>query len=321
MWLPASAAVSGHVNLALANSARALSGMVTVAFLGLGKMGFGMAERVLAAGHILNVYNRSAERANALVRQGARFFPTPRETCAGVDAIVAMVTNDAASQAIWCGPDGVLAAPSRHRALAIECSTLSHAWTIELAAQANARGLRYIDAPVTGLPEAAAAGELTLLVGADPADLVVARDLLEVFSRRIIHFGGVGTGTAYKLIINLLGAVQIASVAESMAIAERAGLDLRVVADAIAAGQAASPQVVRNSRRMAAGNHQQDIVFTPQLRLKDVRYALAFARQLGIGSPFGSQAEAAFRGLFELDLQDANESAVLEVARLQTPPQ
>ena len=109
--------------------------------------------------------------------------------------------------------------------------------------------------------------------------------------------------------------------ASTNAIAERAGLDLRIVADAIATGQAASPQVVRNSQRMLAGNHQQDIVFTPQLRLKDVRYALELARQLEIGSPFGLQAETAFRQLYDLGLQDANESAVLEVARLQTPRQ
>jgi 3-hydroxyisobutyrate dehydrogenase len=293
--------------------------MVTVAFLGLGNMGTGMAARLLAAGHTLHVYNRTADRANARVQQGARLFPTPREACAGVDAIISMVSDDAASRAIWCGPDGILAASPRPSALAIECSTLSHAWVIELAAQAQSKGLRYIDAPVTGLPDAAAAGELTLLVGADPADLAAARELLSAFSRRVFHFGGIGTGTAYKLIINLLGAVQIASVAESMAIAERAGLNLGIVADAIAAGQAASPQVVRNSQRMLAGNHQQDIVFTPQLRLKDVRYALELAGQLGIGSPFGLQAETAFRQLYDLGLQDANESAVLEVARLQTP--
>jgi 3-hydroxyisobutyrate dehydrogenase len=293
----------------------------TVAFLGLGKMGIGMAARLLAAGHALHVYNRTADRANALVQQGARLFPTPREACAGVDAVVSMIADDDACRAIWCGPDGVLAASPRPSALAIECSTLSHGWVIELAAQAKSRGLRYIDAPVTGLPDAAAAGELTLLVGADHADLAAARELLSAFCRRVLHFGGVGTGTAYKLIINLLGAVQIASVAESMAIAERAGLDLRIVANAIAAGQAASPQVVRNSERMVTGNHLQDIVFTPQLRLKDVRYALELATQLGIGSPFGVLAEAAFRQLYELNLQDANESAILEVARSQIPPQ
>jgi 3-hydroxyisobutyrate dehydrogenase len=276
---------------------------------------------VLAAGHSLQVYNRTAARADSLTQRGAHLFPTPREACAGADAIVSMVSDDAGSRAVWCGPDGILSTSAATDALAVECSTLSHAWVIELAAHAKAKGLRYIDAPVTGLPDAAAAGELTLLVGADPADLEAARELLRVFSQRVLHFGGIGTGTAYKLIVNLLGAVQIASVAESMAIAERAGLDLRVVADAIAAGQAASPQVVRNSRRMVAANQQQDIVFTPRLRLKDVRYALEFARQLGIGSPFGSQAEAAFRQLCDLGLQDANESAVLEVARLQRPPQ
>jgi 3-hydroxyisobutyrate dehydrogenase len=295
--------------------------MDIVAFIGLGRMGIGMAARVLAAGHGLHVYNRTGDRARALVEQGARVFPTPRAACAGADAIVSMVSDDAGSRAIWCGPGGVLEASTAPGALAIECSTLSHAWVMQLAAQATAKGLRYLDAPVTGLPDAAAAGELTLLVGADHADLAAARELLRAFSQRILHFGGIGTGTAYKLIVNLLGAVQIASVAESMAIAERAGLDLRVVADALAAGQAASPQVVRNSRRMVAGNHQRDIVFTPRLRLKDVRYALEFARQLGIGSPFGSQAEAAFHRLYDLGLQDANESAVLEVARLQTPRQ
>jgi 3-hydroxyisobutyrate dehydrogenase len=295
--------------------------MATVAFLGLGNMGIGMAARLPAAGHVLHVYNRTADRANALVQHGARLFPTPRAACAGVDAIVSMVSDDAASRAIWCGRDGVLAGSPGPSALAIECSTLSHGWVIELAGQAKSRGLRYIDAPVTGLPDVAAAGELTLLVGADAADLAAARELLSAFSRRVFHFGGIGTGTAYKLIINLLGAVQIASVAESMAIAERAGLDLRIVADAIASGQAASPQVVRNSRRMVTGDHMQDIVFTPQLRLKDVRYALELARQLGIGSPFGSQAETAFRQLYDLGLQDANESAVLEVARLQIPRQ
>jgi 3-hydroxyisobutyrate dehydrogenase len=295
--------------------------MVAVAFMGLGKMGTGMARRVLAAGHTLHLYNRTGARAAELVQQGARMFPTPRDACVGVDAIVSMVSDDAGSRAIWVGPDGVLEAPPGRGTLAIECSTLSHDWVMELAAHARSRGLRYIDAPVTGLPDAAAAGELTLLVGAEPSDVDAARELLGTFSRRILQFGGVGAGTAYKLIINLLGAVQIASVAESMAIAERAGLDLQTVVDAMAISQAASPQVVRNSQRMLAGNHRQDIVFTPQLRLKDVRYALELARQLRIGSPFGLQAEIAFRQLYDLGLQDANESAVLEVARLQTPRQ
>jgi 3-hydroxyisobutyrate dehydrogenase len=294
--------------------------MSTVAFMGLGHMGIGMAQRVLAAGHTLNVYNRTVARAAPLAAHGARIFATPAEACHGVDAIISMVADDVASQAIWCGAAGVLSGSPNPHAIAIECSTLSHAWVMNLATRATSRGLRYLDAPVTGLPDSAASGALTLLIGADSASLSAARTLLDTFSQRIIHFGAVGTGTAYKLIINLLGAVQIASVAESMAIAERAGLDLRTVADAIATGQAASPQVVRNSQRMIADDHG-DVVFTPRLRLKDVDYALQLTRALGIGSPFGALAESAFRQLCDLGLSDANESAVLEVARVQMPVQ
>ncbi len=135
---------------------------------------------------------------------------------------------------------------------------------MELAADADARGLRYIDSPVTGLPSAAADGKLTLFVGAAAADLEAARPFLEPLSERILQFGAVGAGTAYKLMVNMVGAVQIASAAEGMAIAERAGLDLNAVAEAIALGQAASPQVVRNARRFAEGEHDQNVVFTPR---------------------------------------------------------
>jgi 3-hydroxyisobutyrate dehydrogenase len=190
---------------------------------------------------------------------------------------------------------------------------------MEVAARAAGRGLRYIDAPVTGLPDAAAAGKLTLLVGADAGDLRDARGVLDAISERIIHFGKVGTGTAYKLIINMLGAVQIASAAEAMAIAERAGLDLELVAEAITLGQAASPQVVRNCRRMVDGNHGQNVVFTPLLRLKDVNYALLLAKKFQIGSPFGALAGAAFEQLCELGHAHVNESAILDVARSRVP--
>jgi 3-hydroxyisobutyrate dehydrogenase len=131
--------------------------MATIAFLGLGRMGSGMALRLLNARHDLRVFNRSAERASNLVARGARQYATPREACGEVDAIISMVADDRASREIWSGPDGALAAAPRPGTLAIECSTLSHDWVLELSATAAAAGIRYIDAPVTGLPDAAAA--------------------------------------------------------------------------------------------------------------------------------------------------------------------
>jgi 3-hydroxyisobutyrate dehydrogenase len=291
--------------------------VATVAFIGLGTMGRGMADRLLQAGHELRVYNRTASKATELERAGARPCLTPREACADAEAVFAMTADDTSSRAIWSGPDGVLAARLAPRAFAIECSTLSRNWVMQLATEAGARNLRYVDAPVTGLADAAATGALTLLVGADPDDLESARPLLNVIANRILHFGAVGSGTAYKLIVNLIGAVQIASLAEGMALAERAGLDLDAVANAISTGQAASPQVVRNARRIVADDHDRDIAFTPVLRLKDVDYALQLARGLGMGAPFGRLAAEQVQQLITLGHARVNESKIIEVARLQ----
>jgi 3-hydroxyisobutyrate dehydrogenase len=293
--------------------------MARVAFVGLGNMGQGMASRLLEAGHQLNLYNRTALRAEALVRRGAQLFESPKEACEGVDAVISMVADDAASRAVWLEQEGILAAELAESGFAIECSTLSHGWVTDLSTRCKAHGLRYIDAPVTGLPDVAAAGALTLLVGADADELHSARGILDSLSRRIIRFGPIGAGTAYKLIINMMGAVQIASAAEALAIAERAGLDTAVVADAIATSQAASPQVIRNTRRMVAEDHDHNIVFTSALRLKDVEYAVRFARAVGIGSPFGELAEGIYRQLCDKGYANLNESKVIDVCRSQLP--
>jgi 3-hydroxyisobutyrate dehydrogenase len=116
------------------------------------------------------------------------------------------------------------------------------------------------------------------------------------------------------LIINMIGAVQIASAAEGMALAQRAGLDLATVADAIAAGQAASPQVVRNVRRMVAGDHDRNVDFTAALRLKDVEYALQMAQELGLGSPFAELAGSGLRELCATGRAQINESSIFELA-------
>jgi 3-hydroxyisobutyrate dehydrogenase len=287
--------------------------MASVAFLGLGRMGGGMAGRLLGAGHRVAVFNRSPGRAEALTSRGAVLAASPREAADGAEAVFAMVADDEASRAVWTGRDGALGGALAPGALAIECSTLSHGWVGALADRVASRGLRFVDSPVTGLPDAAAAGALTLFVGAEPAALEAARPLLGPLAREIVHFGPVGAGTAYKLMVNLMGSIQIAAAAEGLAIAEKAGLDLHQVANALAKGQAASPQVVRNSRRMAEGTHDTDVVFSGRLRLKDTLYGLALAESLGQAAPLGTVAAAAFRALVEAGLGESNESRVIEV--------
>jgi 3-hydroxyisobutyrate dehydrogenase len=286
-----------------------------VAFLGLGSMGSGMARRLIAAGHAVAVFNRTPTRAAPFGALGARVADSPRSAAEKADVIIEMTADDGSSKAMWLGEQGALAAVNSPHALAIECSTLSHDWVMELAERVRARGFRYVDAPVTGLPDAAANGTLTLLVGADAADLDAARPIFASLATRVLHFGPVGQGTVYKLMVNLMGAVQIASAAEGMVLAERAGLDLKLVADAVASGQAASPQVVRNVRRFVAGDHTGNVNFTPALRLKDIEYALRLAKKAGVECAFGKVAAGIYRTLCAQGYGRDNESRVIDTVR------
>ncbi|MGE0287808.1 MAG: NAD(P)-dependent oxidoreductase [Bradyrhizobium sp.] len=266
--------------------------MKRIAFIGLGRMGHGMAGRYLDAGFSVAVWNRSKAKADSLLARGATWATSPEDAAIDADAVVTMVADDEASRAVWLGKDGA-AANMKAGALAIECSTVSYRHALDMARELRSRGLIYIDCPVTGLPEAAAAGKLTLLVGADAADLEKARPFLAPLCTSIRHFGAVGTGTVLKLINNLMGAVQIASLAEGVAIAEQAGLDMNLVAEALSTGAVASPQVIRHSKRMVARDFS-GASFTAALRHKDAAYAVALAETLLPGVPVSRAALAAY---------------------------
>jgi 3-hydroxyisobutyrate dehydrogenase len=284
--------------------------MTRVAFIGLGRMGHGMAGRYLDEGFTVSVWNRSKSKADDLIARGALWATSPEDAAIDADAVVTMVADDEASRAVWLTKDGA-AATMKAGTLAIECSTVSHAHALAMAHELRGRGLIYIDCPVTGLPEAAAAGKLTLLVGADAADLDKARPFLAPLGPTIRHFGAVGTGTVFKLINNLMGAVQIASLAEGVAMAEQAGLDMNLVAEALATGAVASPQVIRHSRRMVARDFS-GATFTAALRHKDAAYAVALAETLLPGVPVSRAAVEAYEKA-KAHAPDGDEGQMIEI--------
>ncbi|MGN1290941.1 MAG: NAD(P)-dependent oxidoreductase [Bradyrhizobium sp.] len=284
--------------------------MPRVAFIGLGRMGHGMAGRYLDAGFTVAVWNRSKAKAADLIARGAIWATSPEDAAIDADAVVTMVADDAASRDVWLTKDGA-AATMKAGTLAIECSTVSYQHTLDMARELQSRGLIYIDCPVTGLPEAAAAGKLTLLVGADSADLDKARPFLTPIGSTIRHFGAVGTGTVFKLINNLIGAVQIASLAEGVAIAEQAGLDMQLVAEALGTGAIASPQVIRHSRRMIDRNFS-GASFTAALRHKDAEYAVRLAETLLPGVPVSRAALAAYDKA-KAHAPDGDEGQMIEI--------
>ncbi|MQY31624.1 3-hydroxyisobutyrate dehydrogenase [Nocardia sp. RB56] len=275
-------------------------------------MGAGMAARLLAAGHEVRVFNRSPEKTAALVAAGALLADSPRAAAEGVEAVFSMVADDAASRAVWLGDTGALATTAPG-AFAVECSTLSRAWVLELADHAAAQGFRYVDCPVTALPDAAAAGRLTLFVGAATDRLAEVRPLLEPLCDNIVRFGEIGAGTSYKLIQNLLGSIQIAATAEALRTAELAGLDLATVVDTLGRGGAASPTVIRASRRMLDGHYDRDVAFTAALRLKDTRIGVEAADSVGAPAALGRAARELLTGPVDAGHGDLDETVVFDL--------
>ncbi|WKA25757.1 NAD(P)-dependent oxidoreductase [Bradyrhizobium roseum] len=285
--------------------------MTKVGFIGLGRMGHGMAGRYLEAGFDVAVWNRSQAKAEDLIARGARWAGSPADAADGADAVVTMVADDEASRNVWLGKEGA-AASMKAGSLVIECSTVSHQHVLDIARELRGRGLVYIDCPVTGLPQAAASGKLTLLVGAEPADLASAKPFLAPIGDVIRHFGAVGTGTVFKLINNLMGAVQIASLAEGVAMAEQAGLDMKLVAEALATGAVASPQVIRHSKRMVARDFS-GASFTTALRYKDAAYAVRLAESLLAEPPLVGQAAVEAYAKAKAEMPDDDEGRMIEL--------
>ena len=289
--------------------------MKKIAFLGTGNMGAGMASRLVSAGYEVHIYNRTLKKMDSLAKKGAIICKSPKEAAKEAEAVFSMVGDDEASKAMWLGEEGALAATIPKDAFIIECSTLTHSWVIELAKIAKSKNLCYIDCPVTGIPTTASSGELTLFVGAQESDLKKVQPLLNNLSKETIHFGDVGTGTTYKLMVNLIGAVQIASAAEGMLIAEKAGLNAETVAYALSRGAAASPQVIRTTNKMAKAEHTKNITFSGKLRLKDIVYALALTETLGQKTLFGNKARHAFQLLIDAGMENLSETKVIDVLR------
>ena len=283
-----------------------------IAFLGLGIMGGGMTRRLLGAGFAVTVYNRSRARAEPLATAGARVAGSPREAAIGADIMFSMVADDAASRAMWLGPDGAVAGAARGAVL-VECSTLTVAWVRELAQAAAARGAEFVDAPVTGSKNQAAAGELNFLVGGSAAALEKIRPALAPMSRSITHLGPTGSGALVKLINNFMCGVQLASAAEALAWIEQSGLDRAKALGVPLDGAPASPLVKTVTARMVANDFAPN--FLLKLMTKDLGYAVQ--ESAARGQPLATAAAAleVFHRAIAAGHGDKDMSAVVESLR------
>ena len=283
-----------------------------VALLGTGTMGSGMARNLRKAGYPLTVYNRTREKAELLAETGAQVADTPARAVAGATVVLSMLADDNASREAWLDPNGALQA-MQAGSVVIECGTVSPDWVKQLHQEAEARGLRMMDAPVTGSRPQANAGELTFLVGADATTLEAVRPVLESMSKSIVHVGPVGSGALLKLINNFLCGVQAASFAEALAWIERSPLDRAQALEFLKTGAAGSNIFKAMSERMTARTYE--VNFLLRLMDKDLRYAQQAAAATDVvlttaacSKKLFEQAEA--EGYGERDM-----AAVVEVLR------
>lgn len=285
-----------------------------VAVLGLGAMGTAMAQRLLQAGLHTTVYNRGRARSEALEAQGARVASSPREAVAEAEVVIAMLTDDAASRAVWEGEHGALAG-LRRGALAIESSTLSPARVRALEQLASDRWVGFLDAPVMGSSDQATSGELVFLVGGEAAHVEQARAVLEHLGRSIQHVGPIGSGATLKLVANALLGAQLAALAEAFVLLEESGLSLGPALAALTSGSAASPVVRAVAPRLLAGDHTPR--FALSLLVKDLGYALTEARARGVEQPVTEAALRLFARGEQQGLGPRDVSSVVEVLRVQ----
>ncbi len=267
--------------------------MTRIAVLGLGAMGGRMAERLLAAGHAVTVYNRTPARAESLAAQGAAVADTPRAAVAHADLVLAMLTDDGASRAVWCGEGTGALHGLRPGAVAIESSTLSPAWTAALAQSVAEAGGGFLDAPVAGSRFQAETGALIFLVGGAAAHVEKARPVLAPLAAAIHHLGPSGAGMAMKLAVNAFFGVQVAALAEALAMARAAGIDSGRASELFAALPITAPPLQGAAKAMAADAHAPS--FPIDLVAKDFGYIVEAAERAGVCAPVSRTARDLYR--------------------------
>jgi 3-hydroxyisobutyrate dehydrogenase-like beta-hydroxyacid dehydrogenase len=255
----------------------------SVAFLGLGVMGYPMAGHLARAGHRVTVYNRSAAKAEQWVGEYAgRRAATPREAAQGAQVVFACVGNDDDLRAVVLGNDGAFAG-MQAGAVFVDHTTASAQVARELDEAARARGLQFIDAPVSGGNVGAVQGTLTVMCGGDAAAFEAARPLALCYAKAVTRLGPSGAGQLAKMVNQIAIAGLLQGLSEAIAFGQRAGLDMKTVLEVIGKGAAQSWQLDNRGPTMV--DDEFDFGFAVDWMRKDLGIALGEARRNGAQLP------------------------------------
>jgi 3-hydroxyisobutyrate dehydrogenase len=254
-----------------------------VAFIGLGVMGFPMAGHLKAKGYDVTVYNRTGSKAQAWTQKhGGRAAPTPAAAAKDADFVMLMVGNDNDLLEVALGRDGALAGMKKG-AILVDHTTASADAARKVFAEAKARGVDFIDAPVSGGQAGAENGKLTVMCGGENAPFERAKPVMDSYGRAVTLMGGAGAGQLTKMVNQICIAGLVQALSEGIAFAEKAGLDAQLVLDVISKGAAQSWQMDNRGKTMHA--RKFDFGFAVDWMRKDLGICLAEAKRNGAKLP------------------------------------
>jgi 2-hydroxy-3-oxopropionate reductase len=259
--------------------------MTTVGFIGLGIMGAPMAANLVAAGYTVIGYNLHPEPIERLVAAGGRGAADVTEAVTGADVVITMLPDSPDVEGVALGEDGVFAG-AEPGLLYIDASTIRPDVSARLAAEGAKRGVRVVDAPVSGGEQGAIEGNLSIMVGGSPEDFEAARPLLEVVGRTVVHVGPPGAGQTVKAANQLIVAGTIELVAESIVFLEAHGVDMDAAIKVLAGGLAGNAILERKAAGMLARQFKPG--FRIDLHHKDLGIVQAAAREAGVVIPLGA---------------------------------
>jgi 3-hydroxyisobutyrate dehydrogenase-like beta-hydroxyacid dehydrogenase len=264
-----------------------------IGFIGLGIMGSRMAANLQKGRHSLVIFNRTREKAESLIAEGAQWANSPAALAPQVEVVFTMLAHPAAVEEAALGQDGFLSrlVPGQ---IWIDCSTVNPSFSKKMAAEAEAYGIRFLGAPVSGSKAIAASAKLIFLVGGKAGDLETSRPLLECMGSKIIHCGGPGTGVALKMVMNQLLGTVMAAFAEGLVLGESLGLSRDVLFDTLLSGPAAAPFLAVKRERIEKGDFEH-ADFPLQWLQKDLHLATASAYETGVAMPITNVAKEIYR--------------------------
>jgi 2-hydroxy-3-oxopropionate reductase len=282
--------------------------MTAIGFIGLGVMGQPMAEHLVRAGHNLTVHNRSPAPVQALVAAGAEAGASAAEVAASADVVITMVPDSPDVEAVVLGEDGVLST-ARQGLLLIDMSTIRPDTARLVGKQAQARGVRFLDAPVSGGEVGAVEATLSIMVGGSAEDFEAALPILESLGKTIVHVGPISSGQTVKAANQLIVAGIIELVSEAIVLLEAHGVDMPPAIKVLAGGLAGNQILERKATNMLA--RKFDPGFRIDLHHKDMQIILAAARDAGVAIPVTALVAQMLVSLRSLDRGSLDHSAIL----------